>query len=62
MREPDLPHRGGGLALLQPQRPLGESELTAAEGDGAGGHQDDLLIPLAQTQQVLDQRFQPGRG
>ncbi len=48
MREADLPDRRGGLALLEPQRPLGESELTPPQGNGARGHQNDLLPPLAQ--------------
>ena len=59
MREANLPHGGGGLALLQAQGALGEAELAAPEGDGTRGHQDDLLPPFPQPQQVLDERFQP---
>ncbi len=34
--ETDLPYRGGGLLLFQPQRALGQFELAAAEGNGPG--------------------------
>ena len=53
-------HRGGRLALLQSQRPGGQSEMPSSECNGAGGHQDDLLAPTVQAQQIRAQCFQPG--
>ena len=60
MREADLADCGGGLAFLQPQRALGQTEMTPAQGDRARGNEDDLLTAPAQPQQILDQRLEPG--
>ncbi len=59
MRQPDLADCSGSLAFLESQSPLGESKLTPPKGDGAGGHQDHLLVTPAQPQQVLDQGLEP---
>ena len=46
MGEADLAGRGGGLLVLQADRPsLGQAEMAAAQGDRAGGHHDDVLRP-----------------
>ena len=58
--QPDLAYRGGGLALLQPQRSLRQLQLPAPERDRARGHEDDLLIALTQAQEVLNQGLEPG--
>ena len=60
MREPYLAHGSGRLALLEPQRSLGQPQLAAPERNGAGGNQDQLLAALAQPQQVFDERLEPG--
>ncbi len=52
MSEPNLAYRSGGLALLQPQRPLRQFQFPAAERDRTRGHENDLLIALTQAQKV----------
>ena len=59
MGETDLPHGGGGLALFEPQFAGVQLQMAATEGDGAGGHQDHLLPPLAQACDVGGKAFEP---
>ena len=60
VRQADLAHGRGRLLLLQRQHPIGQAQLAAPEGDGAGRHEDDLLAPAAQSPQVIHQGLQPG--
>ena len=60
VRESDLSHGGGGLALLQPQRTAWSPSWRRPRAMAPGGHQDDLLAALAQAQQILDQGLEPG--
>ena len=59
MGESNLTDRGRRLALLQPQPAL-EAQVAAAECNGAGGHQNDLLAAPAHAGHVHRQAFQPG--
>ena len=61
MREADLADGGGGLALLQLQRALGQFQRVAPERDGAGGHDDELLAGRGEHGDVVHQRGQPLR-
>ena len=58
--EADLPDGRGRLAFLQAQRPLRKFKLAASERDGARGYEDHLLAPLTKTQEILDERLEPG--
>ena len=60
VREPDLPDRRRGLALLQSQATRRQPELPPPQRDRAGRHEDDLLAPFAQCREVRGQRLEPG--
>ena len=60
MGQPNLSYGSGGLTFLQPQRPVGEIQVATPQRNGARRYQNDLLTPAPQSQQVFDQRFQPG--
>src|SRR5581483_4762374 len=60
VRQSDLPDSRRRLTLLEPQRTFGELQFPATQSDGSGRHQDDLLITLAQPQEILDQSLEPG--
>ncbi len=61
MRQADLPDGGGGLALLQLQRALGQFQGVAAERDGTRRYEHDLLAGRGQRRDVVEKRGEPFR-
>ena len=59
MGEPDLPDRCGRLALLELERALRQLQGMAAERDGAGRHQHDLLALRGERGHVVDEGLEP---
>ena len=60
MCQRNLAHGRRGLALFELQRTGGKLQFAPPERNGARGHEHDLLLARTQTQQVLDQGFEPG--
>jgi hypothetical protein len=59
MGQADLPDRGRGLTLIQSQGAGGKPQLTSSQGNGTGGHENDLLPAPAQPHQIRHQAAQP---
>ena len=55
-RQCDLPHRGGGLAVLELERTAGKLEHGAAERDSAGGHDQNVALVAMKFGEIRDQR------
>src|SRR5260221_10305810 len=60
MGEADLPGCRGGLLFLELERGAGETEMAAADGDGAGGDDENILTAGAAAREILHQRLEPG--
>src|SRR3546814_11960966 len=60
--EADLPGGGRRLFLLQSQDPLRQAEVAAADGDGAGRHQQPLGAAAHQGGDVVGERVQERKG
>ena len=58
--ERDLPDRGGRLALLETQRPGRQIEDAPAEGDGAGGDDEEVAPAGRERGKVGGERIEPG--
>ena len=58
--ERDLADGGGGLALLELERPGRQGKHAAAERDGAGGDHQNVAAAGGEAADVLGQRLQPG--
>ena len=58
-RQRDLADGGGRLALLELQRPLGELQQRAAEGDGAGGDDQHVGAAGRMAGDIGAKRLQP---
>jgi hypothetical protein len=59
MGELDLAGGGGGLLLLQPQLAAVEAETAAADGDGAGGHDQHFLTALPTLRHIVAEGIEP---
>src|SRR3546814_5361381 len=57
--EADLAGGGSRLLFLQPQHFLGEAEVTAPDGDGAGRHQQHLGAPAHEGGDNVGQGVEP---
>jgi hypothetical protein len=57
--ERNLPDGSCGLAFFEFERASGKPEFAPPERNGARGHQHYLLLACTQTEQVLDQGFEP---
>ena len=59
-RQGDLPHGGGGLALLQPERAWRVAEHRPPQSDGARRNHEDIHAPRMQIGDVLGESREPG--
>ena len=58
-RQRDLAHGGGGLAVFELQRAMGEAENAAPERDGARGHDQHIGAAAMKRGDVVGEARQP---
>ena len=59
LREPHLADGGSGLAFLEPQAALLETERAPSKSHRAGRNQEDLLALFFERRQVGDEAREP---